>query len=90
MSFLDRIFGNHHGEHHDSRHGSHGGGYGNGMPPRGNNGGIGCPNCRVLNAPGARFCQQCGTSLVPAACTQCGAKLQAGTKFCGQCGKSAT
>lgn len=59
------------------------------MPPGGNNGGIGCPNCRVLNAPGARFCQQCGMSLVPVACTQCGASLQASTKF-GQCGKSVT
>lgn len=96
MSFLERIFGGHHGGgHHGGGHhggGHHGGhhdsshGYGNGVPPGGNNGGIGCPNCRVMNAPGARFCQQCGTSLTPAACAQCGTVLQAGAKFCGQCG----
>ncbi|EEZ6870470.1 zinc-ribbon domain-containing protein, partial [Escherichia coli] len=37
----------------------------------------------------ARFCQQCGTSLVPSACAQCGTTLQPGTKFCAQCGKAA-
>ncbi|MBK4126239.1 zinc ribbon domain-containing protein, partial [Enterobacter roggenkampii] len=36
-----------------------------------------------------RFCQQCGTSLVPSACAQCGTTLQPGTKFCAQCGKAA-
>ena len=69
--------------------GYYGGGYGNGAPPSGGNGGIGCPSCKTLNAPGARFCQQCGMSLVPAVCKQCGALLQAGAKFCGQCGQNA-
>ncbi|MBL0644127.1 zinc ribbon domain-containing protein [Aeromonas veronii] len=36
-----------------------------------------------------RFCQQCGTSLVPSACAQCGTTLQPGAKFCAQCGKAA-
>ncbi|MBJ2331280.1 MULTISPECIES: double zinc ribbon domain-containing protein [Dickeya] len=49
-----------------------------------------CPNCRSLNAATARFCQQCGSSLVPAACPQCGTSVQAGAKFCGQCGNTIT
>ncbi|MFN4359325.1 MAG: double zinc ribbon domain-containing protein [Hylemonella sp.] len=50
-------------------------------------GGVACPNCRTVNSAGAQFCQQCGTSMKPAACTQCGTTLQPGAKFCGQCGK---
>ncbi|EPK3140290.1 double zinc ribbon domain-containing protein, partial [Enterobacter cloacae] len=67
------------------------GGYGSGGPPAGGwgNGGLACPNCKASNAPGARFCQQCGTSLVPSACAQCGTTLQPGAKFCAQCGKAA-
>ncbi|WP_407681303.1 double zinc ribbon domain-containing protein [Pseudogulbenkiania subflava] len=42
-----------------------------------------------MNAVGSRFCQQCGTPLIPAACHQCGTALQAGARFCGQCGKAA-
>ncbi|MES2319142.1 MAG: zinc ribbon domain-containing protein [Pseudomonadota bacterium] len=41
-----------------------------------------------MNAPGAKFCHQCGTSLTPVACLQCGTSVQPGTKFCGQCGKA--
>ncbi|MHB1248974.1 MAG: zinc-ribbon domain-containing protein [Polaromonas sp.] len=59
------------------------------MPPGGNNGGTNCPSCGALNAAGARFCQQCGTSMSPPRCAQCGATMQAGAKFCGQCGKVA-
>ncbi|MDA8258404.1 MAG: zinc-ribbon domain-containing protein, partial [Betaproteobacteria bacterium] len=40
------------------------------------------------NASGARFCQQCGTSLLAGKCSGCGAELSAGTKFCAQCGKA--
>jgi len=29
--------------------------------------GVGCPRCRTLNAPGARFCTGCGTAFVDAA-----------------------
>nr|WP_296339802.1 zinc ribbon domain-containing protein [uncultured Acidovorax sp.] len=48
-----------------------------------------CPSCRAANTPGARFCQQCGTSLTPSACAQCGTTLQPGAKFCAQCGRAA-
>ncbi|WP_245783586.1 double zinc ribbon domain-containing protein [Paracidovorax konjaci] len=58
------------------------------MPPGGSNGGSNCPNCRTLNAGNARFCQQCGTSMVPARCAHCGTSMQMGAKFCGQCGKA--
>ncbi|MCZ8294480.1 MAG: zinc-ribbon domain-containing protein [Hylemonella sp.] len=53
----------------------------------GGGGGVACPSCRTVNSAGAQFCQQCGTSMKPAACTQCGTTLQPGAKFCGQCGK---
>ncbi len=88
MGLFDKIFGGHHGGGHGGGHGGYGG-YGGGAPPAANNAGIGCPSCNTLNAPGSRFCQQCGSSLVPALCTQCAAPLQAGTKFCGKCGKAA-
>jgi RNA polymerase subunit RPABC4/transcription elongation factor Spt4 len=50
-------------------------------------GGSACPACRAVNGPGARFCQQCGGSMQPAACRQCGTAMQAGAKFCAQCGQ---
>lgn len=95
MGILDRLFGGHHGGgHHGGHHGGHygnygGGGYGNGAPPPSGNGGIGCPSCNALNAPSAKFCQQCGTSLVPAACKQCNTTLPPGAKFCSRCGVAA-
>ena len=97
MGILDRLFGGHQGgghhggAHHGDRHG-YGGGYGSGGPPAsgGGNAGVACPNCKALNALGARFFQQCGTTLVPSACTQCGTTLQAWAKFCAHCGKAAT
>ncbi|HYC56776.1 MAG TPA: adenylate/guanylate cyclase domain-containing protein [Candidatus Binatia bacterium] len=44
-----------------------------------------CPHCQHENQEGARFCQECGTSLTPD-CTSCGARLPAGAKFCIECG----
>ncbi|MBX9794123.1 MAG: zinc ribbon domain-containing protein [Burkholderiaceae bacterium] len=96
MGILDRLLGGHRGGgHHGGGH--HGGGYG--APPAGGYGnpspapppvvnGVSCPSCRSINSPGARFCQQCGTSMAPAACAQCGTTLQAGARFCAQCGKT--
>lgn len=71
-------------------------GFGKGVSPGGNDGratagnmgSVACPNCPTQNASGARFCQQCGASLIPAKCTQCGATVQSNSKFCGQCGKA--
>lgn len=53
-------------------------------PPPGTN----CPNCGVRNAPGVKFCNQCGTRLEPEPCycPECGAKNEASTRFCGNCG----
>src|SRR5512134_349591 len=44
-----------------------------------------CPNCGTANAAGARFCQECGTSL-DLGCRNCSAPLGAGAKFCSSCG----
>jgi len=47
---------------------------------------VACPNCGTANPQGAKFCQQCGTSLEAKHCTNCGAELAPGTKFCPECG----
>jgi class 3 adenylate cyclase/tetratricopeptide (TPR) repeat protein len=44
-----------------------------------------CSNCGADNAPGTKFCTECGTSLAPA-CPACGNPLKGGEKFCGECG----
>jgi class 3 adenylate cyclase len=44
-----------------------------------------CPSCGRENPDGARFCIECGTSLVPA-CPACGAELPDGARFCPSCG----
>jgi class 3 adenylate cyclase/tetratricopeptide (TPR) repeat protein len=44
-----------------------------------------CSNCGTQNAPGKKFCTQCGTSLA-LACASCGAALDPTEKFCGECG----
>src|SRR5262245_37661257 len=44
-----------------------------------------CESCRHENAPGARFCQQCGARLT-GGCSGCGAPLAAAARFCSQCG----
>lgn len=90
MGILKKLLGGEFGGGHHGRRSSHGGhhGYRDQAPAALN--GVGCPNCRTLNAQGARFCQQCGTSLAPNSCKQCNAQLQPGTKFCGQCGTAQT
>lgn len=89
MGMLERLFGGHGGARHGGgHHGSQGGyGYGRDAPPP-PPGGSACPACRAVNAAGARFCQQCGTSMLPAACRQCGTAMALGAKFCAQCGQS--
>ncbi len=46
---------------------------------------IRCPKCDYENAPDAKFCQNCGSSLQPA-CPACGTLNRAGAKFCKSCG----
>jgi len=100
MGFFDRLLGGMIGGHHGGGGRGHGGGghggggghhggYGpySGGPAAGAPPGTNCPNCSAGNPAGARFCQQCGTSLAPAKCASCGAELAAGAKFCAQCGK---
>jgi membrane protease subunit (stomatin/prohibitin family) len=52
--------------------------------------GVACPSCETANAPGAKFCANCGTSLAPptVACPSCHADNSAGAKFCSSCGTS--
>jgi membrane protease subunit (stomatin/prohibitin family) len=45
-----------------------------------------CPKCSAQNVAAAKFCNECGTSLQPAACPKCGYVPQAGAKFCIECG----
>ena len=51
---------------------------------------IACPKCGSANAPGVKFCNECGAKMDVASqtvpCVKCGAALQAGAKFCNECG----
>lgn len=51
-----------------------------------------CPGCRSDNAPGARFCANCGQGLGvrEAACSKCGFAMSAGSRFCSSCGVPAS
>ncbi|WP_097303068.1 double zinc ribbon domain-containing protein [Pseudomonas chlororaphis] len=100
MSFFERLLGGHRGRGHGGYQGGHqgnghgGNGHGSGHGQRADGaappaGGPLCPDCGANNAAKARFCQQCGTSLQPAACRQCGSTLAAGARFCAQCGGAA-
>jgi hypothetical protein len=47
-----------------------------------------CPKCGAEAKAGAKFCDECGSSLVQRTeCPKCGAKLAAGAKFCAECGQ---
>jgi class 3 adenylate cyclase/tetratricopeptide (TPR) repeat protein len=43
-----------------------------------------CPRCQHENPQGARFCEECATSLTRA-CSNCGTALSATAKFCHAC-----
>lgn len=45
-----------------------------------------CPQCQFENPPGAKFCQECGTSLA-SRCTNCNAAIAPDAKFCVGCGR---
>lgn len=49
-----------------------------------------CPRCQTAVVAGAKFCNECGTSLRPTACPKCGHVPQPGAKFCIECGMSLT
>jgi ribosomal protein L40E len=92
MGFFERLLGGHYGKRHhrdsdfhdsDFRHGRRGAG----VPVQSVANSI-CPSCRAANVSGARFCHQCGTSMVTTACPQCSAPLVASAKFCGECGRA--
>ncbi len=44
-----------------------------------------CPRCGTDNAPGAKFCTECGSSLATA-CPECGNVTAPGQNFCSECG----
>lgn len=44
-----------------------------------------CPNCKAINAEGAKFCASCGTKLGKE-CPNCHAQVGLNTKFCPDCG----
>jgi class 3 adenylate cyclase/tetratricopeptide (TPR) repeat protein len=46
-----------------------------------------CTNCGAENAPGGKFCSECGSPLVRA-CPSCGSAIQPGAKFCSECGSA--
>jgi predicted ATPase/class 3 adenylate cyclase len=48
-----------------------------------------CPNCATQNPDGARFCFNCGNSLI-LACNNCDTELPTGAKFCFNCGTPTT
>ena len=45
-----------------------------------------CPACGAAVSPNAKFCPECGKSLLRA-CPACGAALSANAKFCPECGQ---
>ena len=45
-----------------------------------------CGRCEASNPADARFCNQCGTSLLTQKCPECGAMLTPVARFCNQCG----
>jgi hypothetical protein len=47
-----------------------------------------CGHCGAKNAPGNRFCYNCGQALTPV-CAQCGHEIGEGNRFCPNCGHPA-
>ena len=47
-----------------------------------------CPSCGKANAPGAKFCADCGgkMEIAQVPCVKCAANLREGAKFCSECG----
>ncbi len=51
--------------------------------------GVTCQRCQTDNAPGARFCEDCGARL-ELTCPSCGQPITAGKRFCRSCGAELT
>jgi len=49
--------------------------------------GVPCAKCGHQNAPGAKFCVECGAKQGPATCSNCQSELSPGAKFCNECGQ---
>ena len=49
--------------------------------------GVACSQCGHENAPGAKFCTECGAKQGTAKCANCQAELTPGAKFCTECGQ---
>lgn len=51
-----------------------------------------CPNCKVENPAGSKFCAGCGAALpktpVDIRCASCGAESPEGSRFCKGCGRA--
>lgn len=45
-----------------------------------------CPKCQTSVLASAKFCNECGASLLPAVCPKCSTPSQSGAKFCIECG----
>jgi class 3 adenylate cyclase/tetratricopeptide (TPR) repeat protein len=45
-----------------------------------------CPKCEHENTAEARFCENCGASLLQGCCANCGAPVSQRAKFCSECG----
>lgn len=44
-----------------------------------------CPQCRIENREGAKFCKKCGSKL-EIICSKCGSQLSPDSLFCDECG----
>jgi len=47
--------------------------------------GVACPSCETVNAPGGKFCSECGSPF-SRTCGSCGAAAASRAKFCAECG----
>ena len=45
-----------------------------------------CTECGKTLMPGARFCGYCGKEVKNDACPKCGSKIEPGMRFCPACG----